>query len=187
VATDSLCIPHIILSLRPPARFEQNQPDATVGIRDQRLAQLYSVPLAATDASSWVLSEKGINGEPVAIQRYICRSTCSALKDGMLPYRRLCSKELQQCLDQLQTSPENLPKASSSLGRAIRHFQQSARSLHLRMWLPLALSLDPAIVAQRLWQALRQHYGDITSILRHLAAYCCSSLLYDYQSLAVRS
>jgi transposase-like protein len=133
---------------------------------------------------------RGLDGEPVAIQRYICpqcRSTCSVLKDGMLPYRRLCPKHLQQCLDQLQAAQESLPKASSSLGRAVRHFQHRATSLHLRMCLPVELSLDPPLMAQRLWQALRRRHGDITAILRHLAAYCRSSLLHDYQSLAARS
>lgn len=132
---------------------------------------------------------RGINGDPVAIQRYICphcHSTCSVLKDGMLPYRRLCSKELQQCLDQFPTSPESLPKASCSLGRAVRHFQQRALGLHLRMWLPVAISVDPLVMAQQLWQALRQCCGDITAILRYIAQYCQSSLLLDYRSLAVR-
>jgi uncharacterized protein DUF6431 len=130
------------------------------------------------------------NGEAISIQRYICpncRSTCSVLKDGMLPYRRLCSKELQECLDKLQTSPKSQPKGSHPLIRAVKTFHQRALRLHARLWLPVAVSLNPPIMAQRLWQALRQRYGDITAILHQLAANCRTSLLHDYRSLVVRS
>jgi hypothetical protein len=37
------------------------------------------------------------------------------LKDGMLPYRRLSSADLEERLDKLEAFPENPPQGSSAL------------------------------------------------------------------------
>ena len=52
------------------------------------------------------------------LQRYRfprCLRTCSILKDGMLPYRRVNAEQLQSCLDnpqqsQTKTESHKLPK-----------------------------------------------------------------------------
>jgi hypothetical protein len=60
----------------------------------------------------------GSDGLPTMLQRYRCPRclrTCSILKDGMLPYRRISAEELQNCLDnpqqsQAKTEPHKLPE-----------------------------------------------------------------------------
>jgi hypothetical protein len=49
----------------------------------------------------------GSDGLPTMLQRYRCPRclrTCSILKDGMLPYRRVSADQLQSCLDNPQDS-----------------------------------------------------------------------------------
>ena len=49
----------------------------------------------------------GSDGLPTMLQRYRCPRclrTCSILKDGMLPYRRVSAEQLQSCLDNPQHS-----------------------------------------------------------------------------------
>jgi hypothetical protein len=49
--------------------------------------------------------------------------------------------------------------------------------------LRLPLGLTPGELSQRLWEALRRHYGDAATILRVLASSFRTSLLHDYRCL----
>jgi hypothetical protein len=73
----------------------------------------------------------GSDGLPTMLQRYRCPrclQTCSVLKDGMLPYRRISAQELQNCLD----SPQQLKIKTESQARTQRRQAISpARSVAL--------------------------------------------------------
>jgi hypothetical protein len=94
----------------------------------------------------------GSDGLPMMLQRYccpLCRRTCSILKDGMLPYRRISADELQSCLDnperlQDKALSQSLPKPVLT---AAKRFQQRARWLVMLMGAgimrsPIALTLE---------------------------------------------
>jgi hypothetical protein len=125
----------------------------------------------------------------IGLQRYRCpwcRRTASALKAGMLPYRRISATELQQALDEPDLLKQDQVAPSQSLRRAIRTFQRRALRLHLLVGTDLALSLDPVLMARRLWPALRQRFGALATLLVELALKYGTSLLHDYQSLQLR-
>ena len=132
----------------------------------------------------------GSDGRPTMLQRYRCPrclQTCSVLKDGMLPYRRISAQELQNCLDspqqlEIKTESHRLPKPVLS---AAKRFHQRARWLFMMIGagLRLPIGLAAGEFSRRLWQALRQRYGDAATILRVLASTFRISLLYDYCSI----
>jgi transposase-like protein len=133
----------------------------------------------------------GSDGLPTMLQRYRCPRclrTCSILKDGMLPYRRVSAEQLQSCLDnpqhsQAKTESHKLLKPVLS---AAKRFHERTRWLVMLMGpglLRLPLGLTPGELSQRLWEALRRHYGDAATILRVLASSFRISLLHDYRCL----
>ena len=132
----------------------------------------------------------GSDGLPTKLQRYrcpCCRRTCSVLKDGMLPYRRVSAQELQSCLDnpqefELKTQLRRLPRPVVS---AAKRFYHRARWLVMLIGAGLRqpLGLTPAEFSRQLWQTLRQRYGDAATILRVLASTFRTSLLHDYRCL----
>ena len=133
----------------------------------------------------------GSDGLPTMLQRYRCPRclrTCSILKDGMLPYRRVSAEQLQSCLDnpqhsQAKTESHKLLKPVLS---AAKRFHERTRWLVMLMGpglLRLPLGLTPGELSQRLWEALRRHYGDAATILRVLASSFRTSLLHDYRCL----
>jgi hypothetical protein len=120
----------------------------------------------------------GSDGLPTMLQRYRCPRclrTCSILKDGMLPYRRISAEQLQSCLDnpqqfQAKTESHKLPKPVHS---AAKRFHQRTRWLAMLMGtglLGLPIGLAPGEFSQRLWEALRRLYGYAATILRVLAS-----------------
>jgi transposase-like protein len=133
----------------------------------------------------------GSDGLPTMLQRYRCPRclrTCSILKDGMLPYRRVSAEQLQSCLDnpqhsQAKTESHKLLKPVLSVAK---RFHERTRWLVMLMGpglLRLPLGLTPGELSQRLWEALRRHYGDAATILRVLASSFRTSLLHDYRCL----
>jgi hypothetical protein len=106
----------------------------------------------------------------------------------MLPYRRVSAGQLQSCLDnpqqsQAKTESHKLPKPVLS---AAKRFHERTRWLVMLMGpglLRLPVGLTPGELSQRLWEALRRHYGDAVTILRVLASSFQTSLLYDYRCL----
>jgi len=132
---------------------------------------------------------KAADGSRIGLQRYrcpACRRTASVLKAGMLPYRHLDAQALQQALDEPEARPPTEAAPSQPLRRAIQSFEGRALRLHLLVGTDLALSLDPVLMARRLWPALRQRFGDIATLLVELATKYATSLLHDYQSLRLR-
>jgi hypothetical protein len=133
----------------------------------------------------------GFDGLPTKLQRYRCPRclrTCSILKDGMLPYRRVSAEELQSCLDnpqqlQAETESHKLPKPVLS---AAKSFHRRALSLAMLIGprlLRLPIDIVPGEFNRRLWEALRRSYGDAATILRVLASSFHTSLLHDYRCL----
>ena len=133
----------------------------------------------------------GNDGLPTMLQRYRCPRclrTCSILKDGMLPYRRISAEELQSCLDNPQQSQAKTesPKLPKPVLSAAKRFHERTRWLVMLMGPGLSrlpLGLAPGEFSQRLWEALRGHYGDAATILRVLASSFRTSLLHDYRCL----
>ena len=128
----------------------------------------------------------GSDGLPRMLQRYrcpLCLRTCSILKDGMLPYRRVSAERLQSCLDnpqELQVEPDSKPVRS-----AVKRFQQRTRRIVMVLGalLRLPLGLTASELNKRLWEELRRVYGDAATILRELASSFDTSLLHDYRCL----
>jgi hypothetical protein len=133
----------------------------------------------------------GSDGLPTMLQRYRCPRclrTCSILKDGMLPYRRISAEELQSCLDNPQQSQAKTesPKLPKPVLSAAKRFHERTRWLVMLMGPGLSrlpLGLASGEFSQRLWEALRGHYGDAAIILRVLASSFRTSLLHDYRCL----
>ena len=104
----------------------------------------------------------------------------------MLPYRRIGAEALQQALDEPDPLKQDQAEPSRPLHRAVQAFQRHALRLHLLVGTDLALSPDPALMARRLWPALRQRFGNLVTLLVELAAKYGTSLLHDHQSLRLR-
>jgi hypothetical protein len=106
----------------------------------------------------------------------------------MLPYRRVSAEQLQSCLDNLQHSQAN-PESHKLLKPVLsvaKRFHERTRWLVMLMGpglFRLPIGLTPDELSQRLWEALRQHYGDAATILRVLASSFRTSLLHDYRCL----
>jgi transposase-like protein len=135
----------------------------------------------------------GSDGLQTPLQRYRCPRclrTCSILRDGMLPYRRISAEELQTCLDnpqqfQAKAQSHKLPKPVLS---AAKRFHHRARWLFMLLGvggsgLRWPISIGPGEFSQRLWESLRQLYGEAATILRVLASNFRTSLLHDYRCL----
>jgi hypothetical protein len=106
----------------------------------------------------------------------------------MLPYRRVSAEQLQSCLDNPQDSQAKTEshKLLKPVLSAAKRFHERTRWLVMLMGpglLRLPLGLTPGELSQRLWEALRRHYGDAATILRVLASSFRTSLLHDYRCL----
>jgi hypothetical protein len=104
----------------------------------------------------------------------------------MLPYRRIGAEALQQALDEPDTRKQEEATPCRLLRRAVQAFQRHALRLHLLISTDLALSLDPPLMARRLWPALRKRFGNLAALLVELAVKYGTSLLRDYKSLQLR-
>lgn len=128
----------------------------------------------------------GSDGLPTMLQRYrcpLCLRTCSILKDGMLPYRRISAEQLQICLD----NPQQLRGESDSkpVRSAVKSFEQRTRRIAMVMGALLRLPVGVSVSEfnTRLWEELRRVYGNAATILRELASSFGTSLLHDYRCL----
>jgi len=123
------------------------------------------------------------------LQRYRCpwcHATVSVLGEGMLPYRKITTAELEQCLDDPGSVARTAPPSRRRILRdAVRSFHSHLPQLRVRLGALLGIRSVESPLDQ-VWRNLRLLYGGIEEILGVLASTFRTSLLRSYRNLEHR-
>ena len=125
-------------------------------------------------------------GLAAGLQRYRCpwcHATVSVLEEGMLPYRKITTAELEQCLDDPGSLARTAPPSRRRILRdAVRSFHRHLPQLRVRLGALLGIRSVESPLDQA-WRNLRLLFGGIEEILGVLASTFGTSLLRSYRNL----
>jgi hypothetical protein len=101
----------------------------------------------------------------------------------MLPYRKITTAELEQCLDDPGSVARTAPPSRRRILRdAVRSFRRHLPQLRVTLGALLGIRSVESPLDQA-WRNLRLHYGGIEEILGVLASTFRTSLLRSYRNL----